>query len=108
MKITHKTILGKTEIVATYSNKVSITLRLYAKDTRNGFKHEGYVSIIDNDKSDYVESKICYLNRTWESYRYQSLIHKLMRKCDKIDSKRIENFIKKIDDYAKENCGWGW
>ena len=108
MKITHKTINGQTEIIATYGNKINITILLYAGNTRHGFKHEGNCRIIDNEKSDFVASKICYLNRTWESYRYQSLIHKMMKACKKIDSKRIDNFMKKIDDYAKKNCSWGW
>ena len=108
MKITHKTIKGATELVAKYSDKITIRITFYYKDSRNGFSHCGDCYIHDNGKSDYCEGKIFYLNRTWESYRYQSLIHKLMRKCKKIDSKRIDNFIKKIDDYATKNCVWGW
>ena len=43
--------------------------------TRNGFKHTAAL-MIDGHEVDHT--KVCYLNRTWESYEYQSVIHKLI------------------------------
>jgi len=43
-------------------------------NTRNGFKHTANLII---NGIDVLETKICYLNRTWESYEYESVINKL-------------------------------
>ena len=42
--------------------------------TRNGFKHTAVIR--DERYNSICETKCCYLNRTWESYEYQSVIHK--------------------------------
>ena len=47
------------------------------KDTRNGFKHEA--TLLRNNYS-VCETKICYLNRTWERFTYESVINKLLEK----------------------------
>ena len=46
-----------------------------SKKTRNGFKHTA--TLIRNG-NEVGETKICYLNRTWESYEYESVIEKLL------------------------------
>jgi hypothetical protein len=68
-------------------------------DTRNGFKHvctiqspNGYI---------YAKTKICYLNRTWERFTYESVIEKAFDLCtfcqDKKENaarvKRIKNRV---------------
>lgn len=45
------------------------------KKTRSGFKHEA--TLRANGLSQR-STKICYLNRTWESYEYQSVVHRLI------------------------------
>jgi hypothetical protein len=45
------------------------------KSTRSGFKHEA--SLHKNGLSIY-QTKICYLNRTWEAYEYESILHKVI------------------------------
>ena len=47
------------------------------KKTRNGFKHTA--TLIRNG-SEISETKVCYLNRTWETYEYESVIAKLLDK----------------------------
>lgn len=42
-----------------------------SKKTRNGFKHEATL-FKDNTKLESV--KICYLNRTWERYEFESVL----------------------------------
>jgi len=44
------------------------------ENTRNGFRHLCYVMIEGSQRRDPV--KCTYLNRTWESYKYQSVLHK--------------------------------
>lgn len=42
--------------------------------TRNGFKHVARVS--DSNFNFVFETKINYLNRTWESFQFQSVLEK--------------------------------
>ena len=44
-------------------------------NTRNGFKH---VATLLRKGSEIYETKICYLNRTWERFEYESVINKLL------------------------------
>ena len=41
-----------------------------SEGTRTGFRHLA-------ETSDGVTAKMCYLNRTWEVYAFQSVLHKL-------------------------------
>lgn len=43
--------------------------------TRSAFKHTA--SLFDNGNK-IGETKICYLNRTWESYEYESVVEKII------------------------------
>ena len=64
------------------------------KKTRNGFKHEATL-LLNGIERETV--KVCYLNRTWEAYEYQSVIHKLLEKS-KLLSKDEQELIKdKLD-----------
>ena len=47
------------------------------KKTRNAFKHEATLLINGIERE---TTKICYLNRTWESYEFESVIEKLAEK----------------------------
>ena len=60
------------------------------KKTRNGFKHE---AILLRNGEEIERAKACYLNRTWESYEYQSVLLKLLRKASYSDEQ-----IKIVDD----------
>ena len=47
------------------------------KKTRNGFKHEA--TLLRNGR-EVLTVKICYLNRTWERYTYESVLYELLEK----------------------------
>ena len=47
------------------------------KKTRVAFKHEA--TLLRNGR-EVVDVKICYLNRTWERYTYESVLCKLLEK----------------------------
>lgn len=59
------------------------------KKTRTAFKHEATL-LINGIEVD--STKICYLNRTWESYEFQSVLSKLIDKT------------KSLTDDEKELC----
>ena len=46
------------------------------KSTRSGFKHTA--TLMKNGLQIY-ETKICYLNRTWERFEYESVLRKLIQ-----------------------------
>lgn len=50
-----------------------------SQKTRNGFKHTANLFV---DGKEIDSTKCCYLNRTWESYEYQSVILKLIDKSN--------------------------
>lgn len=65
-----------------------------SKNTRNGFKHEAQMLINETFVSEATQH---WVNRTWESFTYQSVI----RNC-------VKNYIAQIEygietDYKKEN-----
>lgn len=52
----------------------SMTAICESKNTRNGFKHEATLLI---NGYEVATSKICYLNRTWEAFEFESVLFKL-------------------------------
>lgn len=65
-----------------------------SKNTRSGFKHEAQMLINDSFVSEATQH---WINRTWESFTYQSV----MENC-------VQNYIAQIEygietDYKKEN-----
>ena len=46
------------------------------KNTKNGFKHTA--NLCKNGFSIY-DTKICYLNRTWERFEYESILLKVIQ-----------------------------
>src|SRR3990167_1109797 len=50
------------------------------KKTRVAFKH---VATLLRDGREIAETKICYLNRTWERYTYESVLQKLLGKVER-------------------------
>jgi len=71
-----------------------LSIKCEWKKTRSAFKHEA-VLLRNGEQVDQV--KICYLNRTWERYEFQSVLQKMIgsneltEKEKKQGSKMIEN-----------------
>ncbi len=65
-----------------------------SKPTRVAFKHVAHL-LVNGHEIDEV--KICYINRTWERYTFESVISKLLYKNIKTLS-ISENKIKKLLD----------
>lgn len=60
----------------TLNNEV-YTIICERKKTRNGFKHEA--TLLHNNTT-LDSTKICYLNRTWERYEFESVINKILER----------------------------
>jgi hypothetical protein len=64
------------------------------KDTRNGFKH---VAVIFRNGLELFETKICYLNRTWERFTYEDVLIKVVKE----GFERVEEQEKYLDIISK-------
>ena len=94
----------------TLPNGHKVSIGAEAKSTRTGFKHEVWVL----DGFVRTEAKVCYLNRTWESFRYQTALHKLMEKYVEVTfnfsrrrvgfSTLVEPYYKAIDELIGGQC----
>ena len=60
--------------------------------TRMAFKHTAVV--LDNG-SEIHRTKVCYLNRTWESYEFQSVLHQAINGTFPV--KQAKRFIATVD-----------
>lgn len=67
------------------------------KNTRNGFKH---IAILCKNNNSVYETKICYLNRTWESFEYKSVLDKIIKAY--FDEKQAKKYIKAIKEPENE------
>ena len=72
----------------------NFTFVCFTKNTRSGFKHEAQMLINETFVSEATQ---CWVNRTWESFTYQSV----MRNC-------VQNYIAQIEygietNYRQEN-----
>jgi hypothetical protein len=63
------------------------------KKTRNGFKHE---AVLLENGNEIDRTKICYLNRTWERFDFESVIRKLLDKTEILKGKKKDNFMDRI------------
>ena len=54
-----------------------LNLVLETKRTKEGFKH---VAILTDNFNEPIKASINYINRTWESFEYESVIMKLLEK----------------------------
>lgn len=57
-------------------------LTCYYQSTRTGFRHLCFITRMwDNGKpntKDYI-AKVCYINRTWEEYPYQTVLREALK-----------------------------
>jgi len=65
------------------------------KKTRMAFKHEA--TLVKNGQ-EIETTKICYSNRTWESYQYQSVLFKLCDKSKELSKEEKEKFATLINN----------
>lgn len=98
----------------TTSKGAEIVIICRSESTRNGFRHIAEIQVC-NGKQGYFytlnTAKISYLNRTWERYNFESVIHKALDGClfctDKAENaKRIKGIKTRIDHKALP--AWAW
>ena len=55
-----------------------IIIMCYSESTRSGFRH---LATLYHDAESVVSAKVCYQNRTWESYRFQTVLFRVAEKA---------------------------
>jgi hypothetical protein len=71
-----------------------VIITAWSTNTRNGFTHQcGSV-----DFPEVTKSRICYLNRAWESFEYESVLKAFARKLPKSIQTPI---LEQIDNYSE-------
>lgn len=81
-------------------------IQAVSEKTRNGFRHRATL-VVDGTAVD--ETKANYLNRTWESYEYESVVNSLINKSsyisptekEKLKNKFQEASHKKVEEQFK-------
>lgn len=65
--------------------------RATSRDTRSGFAHD--ITVHDENYDDATEASMHYFNRTWERYRYESVLH---RAIGNLEKEAVENEIRRF------------
>lgn len=66
-----------------------------SESTRSGFRH--LATLVADNCREIAKVKMCYLNRTWERFEFESVLKKLLRDVDVITERQKENFFKKLN-----------
>lgn len=76
-----------------------IEIEAVSEKTRNGFRH---VAILKVDGQEVDKATAHYLNRTWESYEYESVIHDLINKSSYISKDEKEKVKKTFEEASHQ------
>jgi len=77
-----------------------IEIECERKKTKVAFKHTA-VLLLDGQRAD--KAKICYQNRTWESYEFQSVMERLVEKTKALSNSEKEETQVFIKNYKEED-----
>lgn len=76
----------------TFKVTKNITIECKYVNTRYGFKHEATLYVNGWNRG---FAKICYYNRTWESFEYESVLEQLLNKTDLVTKRQKTIFLKR-------------
>jgi hypothetical protein len=100
--------ITKKETKPTISNMGSATvfrvdehteIQAVSEKTKNGFRHVAKLYV---DGQEVDSAKANYLNRTWESYEYESVIHNLINKSSYISKENKDKTKKKFAEASHQ------
>ena len=81
-------------------NGVKYEFTAYTTDTRNGFCH----TVVSEDYG-VTDTKVSYMNRTWESFCYETALCKMIDKFPKHWRERMRNqLIEKKEAEERDRC----
>jgi hypothetical protein len=88
------------------AKNIYLDIKVWYYETRTSWGHKA--EICGHYGDNYVSKhdfKNIYYNRTWENYRFQSVLHRAFYECGlskKIDKKEYDALWEKIDQKCKE------
>lgn len=83
-------------VVLNDADRTGIVFYCHTENTRYGFRH--VCDFRRPGEWNFTRAKCCYYNRTWESFRYASVLHAAAEKCPR----EIAAAVKKmIDDRTR-------
>ena len=72
-----------------------------SENTRNGFRH---LAVLMDNGREIDNTKICYQNRTWERFEFQSVAHKILDNNQELKQRlMILNELNEGDDLLLSN-----
>ena len=72
----------------------TFTVVCTSESTRSGFRH--LATLISCNYLEVATAKMCYINRTWERFEYESVLQSLLAKTDLLTERQKKNFFKKF------------
>ena len=90
----------KLDIVSANGEKITAEVAFKWRKTRSGFSHTAS-AIVDGEM---LSARVCYCNRTWESYPYQTAAHALCRKIAAKTYGKGKRMAACAAAYASELC----
>ncbi len=69
--------------MTTFDLKCGYQIQCRSERTRYGFRH--LAKVIDTHYNVAGEAKVCYYNRTWESFTFESVIRRALETCKDFD-----------------------
>jgi len=64
------------------------------ESTRYGFRH---IAVLHKNGYEVSRTKMCYHNRTWEKFTYQSVLRKMVDQYFNDNANKRLEYIKKLD-----------
>lgn len=83
-------------------NGVHYEFKAWTASTRSGFCHT--IRIFRDYSPFGSDTKVSYLNRTWESFKYETCLNKAINKCPKDDRKQLTDILiyhKRAEEHEK-------
>ena len=89
------------ELKDIYKNK-TVVFTCYTQNTTYGFRHIATLGYNDTIDAKYIKSdivgKASYYNRTWECYKYQTVLKRAISNTD-IDKDSKKQLLDIVEDY---------
>lgn len=92
-------------------NGKTYTFTCYGQSTSYGFRHICTLGYNDTTKQEYIKrdiiAKVVYINRTWESFPYETVLRKAIQNLDEtkeVKEKLHEILIERTAEEEHEKC----
>lgn len=96
--------LRNREVFRAEVNGTNYTFTCYTQDTSYGFRHICCDGFSNTDVCRYVRddiiAKVSYYNRTWETFRYETVLRQAIEKMPKADQAQLKAIL--IDKTAQD------